>query len=222
MVICTLFYPRQCLAFVNVQYGNIFQAITRSAPKPQGRFKLRMALSRPIQPWLVVDDNYSREHQIRKDIFAKKGSVVLGCQNAAHGACEELLQLVVQELLERYPARYKFAENKEVGTEVRITETGEVFPIEGPETAALQLKTAALLAMEDFNILIPDGEKGHRLSVPWQKGASHADSLSQASASCFPVGWSVAERLGWPMLEVHETVPRWRTDLHKHVERSVF
>ena len=122
-----------------------------------------MALQRPTLPWLIVDDNYSREHQSRKKLFETKGDSILGCRAAAHAACKELLLLVVEELLERYPDRYELAQSHEAKTQVRITETSELLPIEGPEPGAWQLRTAALLAMEDFNVLIRDKEKGHRL-----------------------------------------------------------
>ena len=40
-----------------------------------------------------------------------------------------------------------------------------------------------------------------------------------ATASLFPAGWSIEERIGWPLSKVHGPVPHWQEKLHKPVEQ---
>jgi hypothetical protein len=40
---------------------------------------------------------------------------------------------------------------------------------------------------------------------------------SAASASLFPTGWTVQERIGWTISRLHGPVPLW----HQHVANSV-
>lgn len=45
-----------------------------------------------------------------------------------------------------------------------------------------------------------------------------ADQCSVASATLFPVGWAVEDRIGWSVSALHESVPRWQENLGLPVE----
>lgn len=48
-----------------------------------------------------------------------------------------------------------------------------------------------------------------------------AHQTSIASATLFPVGWSVEDRIGWPVSQLHETVPLWQEKIGPSVERYI-
>ncbi len=43
--------------------------------------------------------------------------------------------------------------------------------------------------------------------------------ISIASATLFPVGWTVQDRIGWPLSRLHGTVPLWEAKIASSVER---
>ena len=136
-----------------------------SSEKVRRGNRLKMALHKVERPWLLIDGNYVEEHKIRQGMFQKKRKKILGCKPVAIAACQELLQLVVEELLVQYPDAFRLADT-DGGRHVEIIQTGEGLPVQGPPTGTWQLETAAMLAMEDFNILMPDHESEiHRLYV---------------------------------------------------------
>ena len=188
--------------------------------KARKEFRLKMALRKVELPWLLLDENYIKEHEIRKTLFEKKGEKILGCKPIAVAACEELLEEVVKELLDVYPDKFESVESADGTTCVKILDTGEVLRLDGPRSGTWQLQTAATLAMEDFTIIIRDEETNkHKLHVQCSNFEAGTDCCSQASVSCFPVGWAVDERLDWPVHEIHAAVPRWQQQLQSHVER---
>ena len=67
------------------------------------------------------------------------------------------------------------------------------------------METAARLAMEDFNILVKDLEMG--------------EYLLMASATLFPAGWQLQERIGTSMANLHSPVPGWQEKLGGTVNR---
>jgi len=67
------------------------------------------------------------------------------------------------------------------------------------------MEIAARLAMEDFNILEKDPKTG--------------DYLIQASATLFPAGWHLQEKIGTSMANLHSPVPGWQDKLGAVVNR---
>lgn len=48
---------------------------------------------------------------------------------------------------------------------------------------------------------------------------NEADLDSEASATLFPVGWSVSDRIGWSLARLHCMVPLWQEKVGQAVER---
>ena len=133
-------------------------------------FKLRMGVHKPTRPWLLVEDNYVVQQDMRKMLMQKFGNDVLGCKPNALGACKELLDQVIMELLETYPDKFELAYLPGGASGIRVVDTGEVFPTEGLPGLTGPLQTAATLAMEDLNILIRDDQGRHCLYVSLLSG----------------------------------------------------
>jgi hypothetical protein len=166
--------------------------------------QMTMGLRRLVQEdWLTIDDNYMVEHDLRASQLADKRPSVLQCRPGSETACQEVLTLVSTFLLARYPKMFRTS-GVGNGKHIHNLKTGEMFPlVNNPQP----LETAARLAMEDFNVLIKDPESGqYRL---------------QASATLFPAGWKLEERIGWTISELHNPVPQWKAKLGHSVDRYV-
>ena len=70
------------------------------------------------------------------------------------------------------------------------------------------METAARLAMEDFSILEKDPRTG--------------EYLIMASATLFPAGWQLQEKIGTSMANLHSPVPGWQEKLGAAVNRYIF
>lgn len=152
--------------------------------------------------WLTIDSHYRYEHDIRLRLVATARKDVIECLPPSRAACYEVLDLVVAFLTSRFPEQFSKSRTLS-GQIIRNHMTGETFPI--GYNCCNPLETAALLAMEDFNILTKDPASG--------------DYLLQASATLFPAGWKLQERIGTSLARLHAPVPGWHENLAAHVNR---
>lgn len=165
--------------------------------------KMAMGLRRLDESnWLTIDAAYVAEHSIRLELLAKNRSNVVECLPQSTEACYEVLDLAVKFLLSRYPQHFKVHQTR-TGPMIHNLITDATFPI--GSQCPRPLETAALLAMEDLNILIKDPITG--------------DYLLQASATLFPAGWKLQERIGTSLACLHAPVPGWSAKLGAHVNR---
>lgn len=151
--------------------------------------------------WLTFDQHYLDEHTIRSSLLESSLSQVVQCLPISASACHETLSLVTSFLTSRYPSEYTIFDTSPPTIKVHIT--GEVFAI-GP-TCPNPLEIAARLAMEDFNILMKDPVSG--------------EYSLEASATLFPAGWKLQERIGYSMEKLHGPVPDWQKNLGKSINR---
>ncbi|MCJ1249105.1 hypothetical protein MMC30_006328 [Trapelia coarctata] len=158
----------------------------------------------PTDTWLSIDEQYLAEHKIKASLLEHKKDRLLNSSDCSQAACEEALEVIVEYLTETYPKSFKQYDHRTSGPCVEVIETGEIFGTKAPFVDMSPLEIAARLAMEDFNILIKDDNDEHIL---------------RASATCYPVGWSVDRRINWPIYKVHGPVPMWQEKLRRPVER---
>ncbi|KAF2843595.1 hypothetical protein M501DRAFT_926651 [Patellaria atrata CBS 101060] len=190
------------------------------------RFDLTMGLRKPKQRWLSHDENYERFWEVRRKILDSKDrkgnrdkyGEVLQCLPGSEDACIELLEVVTNFLVKTYPSKFRFRGPmydyplvsvipvlKTMFGEKRAIEnrkSGELFGL-GEWCDMPPMEIVARLCSEDFNILKKDSEGQHRLI---------------ASATLFPAGWKLKERIGWTVTQLHEKVPSWYPKLSQPVE----
>ena len=156
--------------------------------------------------FLTLDINYLPEHALRTNFLATRRPQVLQCLPGSEAACHEVLDVVTSFLTTRFPQYFTITSALFTSPKIHNHLTGEKFAI-GP-SCLNPLEIAARLAMEDFNVLIKDPETGeYRL---------------QASATLFPAGWKLQERVGTSMASLHRPVPGWKEKLGGSVNRCVF
>jgi len=172
--------------------------------KASSSSKLSMGLKRLNESnWLTLDSNYLPENALRKNFLRTSRPNVLQTPPISIPACHETLSLVTAFLTTRFPQHFTLSHNKNNEPIIQNHLTDETFNI-GPNCEN-PLATAARLAMEDFNILMKDEVTG--------------EYNLQASATLFPAGWKLEERIGTSMENLHKPVPQWQEKLGGIVNR---
>lgn len=169
--------------------------------KLAGSKAMTMGLSKLDQSqWLSIDaDLYMNEHVMRAELLAKHRSQVFNCLPGSEAACWEALNLGVAFLTSRYPQFFSLVAQPGSRTHAVVNHfTGETLHIH-PELVPLPLELLARLAQEDFNILMKSEVDGQ-----WHL---------MASATLFPAGWKLEERVGGTLQDLHGPVPNWARKL---------
>ncbi|OKL64403.1 hypothetical protein UA08_01122 [Talaromyces atroroseus] len=184
------------------------QDVTLRAPYPcnaikgNQKFRITMGLRKLDEwNWLTVDKNYLKEHDIRDSLLRNQRENVFQCLPESKAACAEVLEVVAQFLCERYPSMF-LMEDHGAMKRIHNIKTGEKFVIGGANSTTEPLEIAVRLAMEDLSVLMKNADGEYYLA---------------ASATLFPVGWSVQNRIGWTVSQIHAPVPEW----HNKVGHSV-
>jgi dimethylamine monooxygenase subunit A len=141
--------------------------------------------------WLVVDEAYAGQMALRDQLIAERPAAVHAVIPVAEGAAREVYDLVLPML----PG---------LGFEVR---SGEVVRPDGVVVAldaAHPLLTLGRLVQEDLCIMQEDGAGEHMLT---------------GAILCFPAGWTLAEKLGRPMMRIHQPVEKYTEDVGRRVQR---
>ncbi|MDO9637415.1 MAG: DUF3445 domain-containing protein [Pseudotabrizicola sp.] len=140
--------------------------------------------------WLRVDDAFAGQMASRDALIAERQAEVVGQVSLAAQAIEELYEFV----LKRLPAGFE-----PVGNAV-LRPDGVTVALD----PARPLQTLGRLVQEDLCLMQPDGAGQHMLS---------------AAILCFPAGWMLAEKLGRPLLRMHQPVPSYTGDMARRVQR---
>ena len=139
---------------------------------------------KPLDPstWIEVDEHY-RDHLIEKQrVYATIPDLVFVEEEETRAAQREVLEMLVAHLGEH-------ADRLSADDEWRRSLPARLAAARDSDD--LPLRTASLLVQEDL-ILMRRGEAGWRLA---------------AGALCFPSSWSLIEKFGRPMHEIHRPVP---------------
>lgn len=139
--------------------------------------------------WLQVDDAYAAQMARRAELLKTERDRVLAMQDSAGAAAVELLDLVLAQL----PA-LGFS-----GDDPVTTPDGRQVAID--RDAPLQ--TLCHLVQEDFCIL-------------QEQGGAH---VLTGALLCFPASWSLHEKMGHPLLDIHAPVENYDAGMNARVER---
>jgi len=169
----------------------------RYAPYANGKFALAMGLvALDPKDWIDVDDNRAPELQEKERLLAADHKAVFDDLPGSAEAQREVLVLLLENLEQHHPGLIGFDEGN-----VTVHETSRTYNLADFSDHALDL--AGRLVQEDFCLMRPGGE-GYVL---------HAASL------CFPARWRLAEKLGQPMMRIHEQVSGYAEKLRRPVDR---
>jgi len=160
----------------------------KTAPDLAEAFRIGI---RPLgmEDWLVEDEALAGYLAEKERLGQERFDTVFMAEPGTAAAGDEVLELIVRSLGERYPDLYRFE-----GDVAEIRATGGRVRLDDVEVPALW--RAARLVQEDLVLLRRSGA-GWRLA---------------AAALCFPSAWRLTEKFGRPMHAVHGPVPDFGTD----------
>lgn len=170
----------------------VLQAQLPFAPWADPRHR-RLPGIQPLAPeaWLMVDDAHAGQMAERDRLLAARPEAVVASLPEARPAAEELLARVLEEL-GRLPGYGRAGEVVTRPDGVRVA----VDP-------ARPLHSLGRLVQEDFCLME-------------RRGAAH---VLTGAVLCFPAGWSLAEKLGHPLVRIHAPVAVYDAGLAARVQR---
>lgn len=151
-----------------------------------------------IQPvigndWLRVDEAFGGQMRERDRLIADHEPAVHALTDAARPAATELYDRVLHEL------------RAAPGYDVRAYDVQRPDGISVPLDPDAPLRTLGRLVQEDLCLLQQAGDQ-HVLT---------------GAVLCFPASWTLAQKLGRPMTEIHVPVAEYTDDLAQRVQRML-
>ncbi|MBZ9977680.1 heme-dependent oxidative N-demethylase family protein [Mesorhizobium sp. BR-1-1-10] len=152
-----------------------------------GSSKLFTIGLKPLDPanWIEVDGHLLPCLAKKRRLYAEIPERVFVEQDGTRDAQQEVLELLGAYLPERFPDTHR---RSDAGVAVVGATSRPTIP---SSLAGAPLVVASLLVQEDL-ILMRRGEDGWRLA---------------AGSLCFPSSWSLVEKFGKPLQQIHEPVP---------------
>lgn len=142
-------------------------------------------------PWITVDDAWAAQVAERRRLMAQRPGAVLAVEPGAEEALAALLA-AARAGLAAHPA---FA-----------VKGGRV---QCPDGRRVLLEPASVL--ESLGAVMAED-----LCVLERRGAEH---VLVAAGLCFPAGWTLAEKIGRPLMRIHRPVPPYDDEVGRRVQR---
>jgi dimethylamine monooxygenase subunit A len=141
--------------------------------------------------WLRVDDAYAAQMAERDRLIATVPELVSATLPQGSAAAAELYQMVLEVL------------TRTSGYRVTASSVTRPDGLEVPLDVTAPLPTLGRLIQEDLCIL-EAGNDGH---------------IMTAAILCFPSGWTLAQKIGQPLIRIHRPVPPYTGDIARRVQR---
>ena len=134
--------------------------------------------------WIRVDDRLAEHLADKDEQFAVRHEQAFMARADTLDAQNEVLNLLLDYLPGRYPAIYQ-----RDGETISIAPSGRTYAV--VDYAARPLELAGRLVQDDLVLMRPENGEHHLV----------------AASLCFPSSWSLADKFGKAMADVHEPVP---------------
>lgn len=144
--------------------------------------------------WLQFGDDGSQQLRTRRQLLDERPDDVLAALPGSEAAQEELLELLLNHLDHIATDRYRISDDE-------VIERGTGWSCRRAAISALGL--AGRLVQEDLCLL--QRRQGRYVLI--------------AAVLCFPAHWSLEEKLGKPLIDIHAPVPGFAEQLGSPVER---
>ncbi|MGB7285591.1 MAG: DUF3445 domain-containing protein [Salaquimonas sp.] len=139
-----------------------------------------------LEDWLEVDEHLAFYLQEKQRLARIYGDKIFVAEDDTFQAQAEVLELIKDYVLERFPDQYQLADG---GKTIDIPTAKQSVVLEDASSSSLMV--ASRLVQEDI-VLMRKGDNGWRLA---------------AASLCFPSSWSLLEKFGKPLDQIHDTVP---------------
>ncbi len=160
---------------------------------PQGQAEVaaaRLPAVRPVQgPWLRIDAAYAAQMALREQLLAQREAEVLAQQESGLAASRAFLEMALEAL----PAGF------ERGARSVVCPDGREVTVD----FATPLKTVGRLLQQDVCIL----EK------------RDVEHVMTGAVLCFPASWTLAQKIGRPLMAIHAPVAEYDGGIGARVQR---
>lgn len=140
-----------------------------------------------LADWIEIDSRFEAYLSEKERLFATVPDRVFAAEAETLPAQREVLTLLSNHLIAHFPERYSWD-----GVRISIGATGR--RIDPAAIGVAPLRAASLLVQEDL-VIMRKGTHGWRLA---------------AASLCFPSSWSLAEKFGRPLDDIHAPVPAFQ------------
>ena len=144
-----------------------------------------------VGPWLAVDDAYAGQMTRRDQLITEVPQDVLATLPEGQDAAAELYAMLL-DLLRDMPGF-------RIGTVEAERPDGQTVALDASDP----LRTLGRLVQEDLCLMERVGD----------------EQVLTAAALCFPASWTLAQKLGHPMMRIHEPVETYTDDVARRVQR---
>ena len=166
-----------------------------------------------LDRWLEIDDYFETYLRRKRELLTHRHKDVFVALDATQSAQREILTLIVDHLLTHFPEHYQPLKQG-----IHLIDTRENFYSEVFADAPLDL--AGRLVQEDLCLLMPGAELPYA-EVPRTQSSGSERYILAAASVCFPLRWNLQEKMGQPVGQIHQRVPRYAEKLERPVD-SVF
>jgi hypothetical protein len=146
--------------------------------------------------WIELESTYRERIAQRQTLLRENGSHVLESLPGSELACKELMEMVLQFVVARYPKQFSLdgcvLTNNILNTRTDLSVT--------PPLEALLHNVP-----EDFGIMLRDPETGRY--------------VLRAGVICSSVGWKLSEKMGLGLAGIHKIVPDYKEKMELSMDR---
>jgi Protein of unknown function (DUF3445) len=150
--------------------------------------------------WLELENTYKSRIAQRKVLYEEHGKAVLQWLPGSELACKELMEMVLQFLVARYPHYFSLSDDTRTFTN-RILNT----------TQDVRSKHPLLIILdnlpEDFAIMLRNPETGYY--------------SFRAGMICSALGWNVGSKIGLQLHQIHAPIPDYKEKMQFSMDRYV-
>ncbi|MBO9471963.1 DUF3445 domain-containing protein [Shimia sp. R10_1] len=145
----------------------------------------------PLEEWLLIDEAYAAQMALRCDLLERCKDDVTRLDPGALVAAQEVLQNVLDVLADR--TDFGVSAGQVVCPDGRVV----ILDWDNP------METLGQLIQEDICLL---HKQGH-------------EHVLTGAVLCFPASWTLAEKIGKPLIGIHTPVPEYDANIAKRVQR---
>lgn len=155
-----------------------------------------------LDNWIELDNQWPRYHTEKLARLEKRGPHLYKKTTEASLASLEVMELLSEYLVYRYPSLFEYCQVKNKGQSIKIKATGEIYPIYSDDP----LKYASLLIQDDLVIMIEGSDGQYYL---------------KAGIVLFAGLWRLEDKFGMSLAKIHVlgSVPQYAGNLEKTVDK---
>ncbi|KAJ7702358.1 hypothetical protein B0H17DRAFT_923295 [Mycena rosella] len=147
--------------------------------------------------WIELESTYRTRIQQRMQLYSEHGKKIVDYLPGSEGACQELMEMVIQFVCARYPRQFELDSSGVLHN--RILDVSSDTKTVHPLLVLLQH------IPEDFLITLENKKTGLY--------------AFRAGVSCSAVGWNVSTKIGLNLGQIHEPVPDYKEKMEFSMDR---